>query len=136
MGRKFILAGTLLAVSWSMSPAFAESKVANRAFQEIKVEAGQTLFDIQCRRCHSDDKSDPSYGPELIGIIGRPAGDEEGYEYSDALQNSGIVWTKAALRAWMEDNDGFMPGTKMRHVGIEDMTVQDFILAYLETLTE
>jgi len=35
----------------------------------------------------------------------------------------------------MEDNDGFMPGTKMRHVGIEDRTVQDFILAYLKSIT-
>jgi len=28
-----------------------------------------------------------------------------------------------------------MPGTKMRHVGIPDPTVQDFILAYLESIT-
>lgn len=50
------------------------------------------------------------------------------------MANSGIVWTPAALRAWMEDNTGFMPGTRMRHVGITDPTVQDFILSYLETL--
>ena len=134
MGRSFLMAGLFFAASFSM--AQAESNVAKRAYQEIKIEAGQTLFDIQCRRCHADDASDPSYGPELVGIVGRPAGSEEGYEYSDALKNSGIVWTKGALRAWMEDNDGFMPGAKMRHVGIEDPTVQDFILAYLESLTE
>lgn len=134
MGRAFLMAGLLLATSMPM--AHAESNVAKRAYQEIKIEAGQTLYDIQCRRCHADDASDPSYGPELVGIVGRAAGSEEGYEYSDALKNSGIVWTRGALRAWMEDNDGFMPGTKMRHVGIEDPTVQDFILSYLESLTE
>ena len=134
MGRSFPMAGLLFAASLSM--AQAESNVAKRAYQDIKIEAGQTLFDIQCRRCHADDASDPSYGPELIGIVGRPAGGEAGYEYSEALKNSGIVWTKGALRAWMEDNDGFMPGTKMRHVGIEDPTVQDFILSYLESLTK
>lgn len=57
------------------------------------------------------------------------------YDYSVALAASGIVWTPAALRAWMEDNDGFMPGTRMRHVGITDRTVQDFILAYLAHIT-
>ena len=35
----------------------------------------------------------------------------------------------------MEDNAGFMPGTKMRHVGIADTTVQDFILAYLASIS-
>ena len=67
-------------------------------------------------------------------MIGRGAGTYPDYDYSIAMEASGIVWTKAALRAWMEDNDGFMPGTKMRHVGIADRTVQDFILAYLESI--
>jgi cytochrome c len=57
------------------------------------------------------------------------------YDYSTALAASGIVWTPAALRAWMEDNSGFMPGTKMRHVGITDPVVQDFILSYLQSIT-
>ena len=69
-----------------------------------------------------------------MGIIGRTAGTYPDYPYSEALAGSGIVWTPAALRAWMEDNTGFMPGTKMRHVGITDETVQDFILVYLQTL--
>ena len=73
-------------------------------------------------------------GPPLIGVVGRPAGTYPDYPYSEALAKSGIVWTPAALRAWMEDNTGFMPGTKMRHVGITDPVVQDFILVYLGTL--
>ena len=71
-----------------------------------------------------------------MGIVGREAGSVAGYEYSEALAQSGIVWTPAALRAWMEDNKGLMPGTKMRHVGISDRTVQDFILAYLGSISE
>jgi cytochrome c len=117
-----------LALMLTAAPLLADT------FEEVKVAAGETLFDAECRRCHAVDASDPSYGPLLTGIVGRPAGTYEGYDYSEALAGSGIVWTPAALRAWMEDNDGFMPGTKMRHVGIEDPTVQEFILAYLETL--
>lgn len=108
--------------------------IAGSAYEEVKVEAGRTLFDAECHRCHADNASDPSYGPPLVGIIGRAAGTVEGYAYSEALAGAPIVWTPAALRAWMEDNDGFMPGTKMRHVGITDRTVQDFILSYLATL--
>jgi cytochrome c len=50
------------------------------------------------------------------------------------MKGSSIVWTEDALRAWMANNDGFMPGTRMRHVGVTDQTEQDFILAYLRTL--
>jgi cytochrome c len=104
-------------------------------FEEIKVDAGARLFDAECRRCHATDASDPSYGPPLEHVVGRGAGTYPDYQYSAALAGSGIVWTQAALRAWMEDNDRFMPGTKMRHVGIEDRTVQDFILAYLTSIS-
>ena len=119
-----------IAAQFSAAPAFAESPV----FEQVKVEAGGKLFDAECRRCHATDAQHESYGPPLENVIGRAAGSYEGYDYSIALEASGIVWTPAALRAWMEDNDGFMPGTKMRHVGIEDATVQDFILAYLASL--
>lgn len=71
----------------------------------------------------------------MENILYRGAGTYPDYDYSIALAASGIVWTPAALRAWMEDNKGFMPGTKMRHVGIEDRTVQDFILAYLTAIS-
>ena len=110
-------------------PALADT------FEEVKVSAGETLFDAECRRCHAVDAEDPSYGPPLDNILYRAAGSYEDYDYSIALEASGIVWTPAALRAWMEDNDGFMPGTKMRHVGIADRTVQDFILAYLGSIS-
>lgn len=120
----------LAVLATGITPAIAET-----TFDQIKVEAGEKLYDAECRRCHAPDSEHASYGPPLNNVIGRGAGTVEGYDYSIALEASGIVWTPAALRAWMADNDGFMPGTKMRHVGIEDRTVQDFILAYLDSIT-
>ncbi|MGH1454523.1 MAG: c-type cytochrome [Paracoccaceae bacterium] len=125
------LRAALLAATLPATAAWAESPV----FEQVKVDAGATLFDAECRRCHATDAKHESYGPPLENVIGRAAGSYPDYDYSIALEASGIVWTKAALRAWMEDNSGFMPGTKMRHVGIADTTVQDFILAYLESIT-
>ncbi len=119
----------LIAITLAASPAFADT------FETVKVEAGEKLFDAECHRCHAPNSDDPSYGPSLENVLYRAAGSVEDYDYSIALAASGIVWTPAALRAWMEDNDGFMPGTKMRHVGIEDRTVQDFILAYLASIS-
>lgn len=113
----------------------ATPALADASFEKFKISAGQELFDAECHRCHSPDADRQSYGPPLENVIGRTAGTSPGYGYSDALAKSGIVWTPAALRAWMEDNTGFMPGTKMRHVGIVDRTVQDFILAYLTSIS-
>jgi cytochrome c len=121
----------IAAASLTALPAFA----SDTTFEQVKIQAGQSLFEAECRRCHAVEPTDASYGPPLENIVGRGAGTYEDYNYSIALGASGIVWTPAALRAWMEDNDGFMPGTKMRHVGIEDRTVQDFILAYLVSIT-
>ena len=120
---------TLTAFALTAMPALADT------FEQVKVDAGKALFETECRRCHATDATDPSYGPPLENVLYRAAGSVADYDYSIALEASGIVWTPAALRAWMEDNDGFMPGTKMRHVGIEDRTVQDFILAYLTSVS-
>lgn len=112
-------------------PALAESS----AVATIRLEAGKKFFDAECRRCHAVDATDKSYGPPLEGVIGRRAGSFEGYAYSEALKGAGIVWTEAALKAWMEDNQGLIPGTKMRHVGITDPVEQDFILTWLRNAT-
>lgn len=126
------LAAAALLPGLAALPAAAESE---KTFSQVKVAAGETLYNAECRRCHAPDADKTSYGPPLENVVGRAAGSYPEYDYSIALEASGIVWTPAALRAWMEDNDGFMPGTKMRHVGIEDRTVQDFILSYLVSIT-
>jgi len=101
----------------------------------LATAAGEILFRDKCRICHAPDADTASYGPTLTGVVGRPAGAYPGYAYSQALQNVGFVWTPEALRAWMANNDGFMPGTKMRHVGVTDSAEQDFILAYLQSIS-
>ncbi|MBV7409222.1 cytochrome c family protein [Maritimibacter sp. DP1N21-5] len=127
MFRSFILALSI-ATGALASPALAGE------YDTIKAEAGQALFDKECHRCHSVDADRASYGPLLTGVVGREAGTFPDYPYSEALTQAHFVWTPGALKAWMEDNDALLPGTKMRHVGIDDPTVQDFIVTYLETL--
>lgn len=126
------LAVALTVLSLTAMPVAAED---DGSFGHIKIEAGKALFEAECRRCHATESNDASYGPLLEGVVGRKAGTFEDYPYSEALKSAGFVWTPGALRAWMEDNDGLVPGTKMRHVGIEDPTVQDFILAYLQSVS-
>lgn len=126
---RFVLGAALAAVSLGGASA------SETSFEKAKIVAGEMLYKAECRRCHAPDVDHASYGPRLENVIGRVAGSVPDYDYSETLKRSGLVWTEAALRAWMEDNSGFLPGTKMRHVGIADPTVQDFILAYLHSIS-
>ncbi len=116
-----------------LSSASAEMTPAG---QEALVKAGETMYQHRCRVCHSNDMKHPSYGPPLKNILGRKAGSVTGFNYSDALKNSGIVWNEEKLREWIKDNKSVMPGTRMRHVGITDKTEQDFILTFLKHISK
>ena len=126
MKESFILAAVLAVALGSGAQADPTER--------IKIDAGRQFFDANCHRCHSVDADKASYGPLLEGVVGRRAGSFPGYPYSKALAAAGFVWTKGAIRAWIEANDQLVPGTKMRHVGITDPTVQDFIVEYLASL--
>jgi cytochrome c len=104
-------------------------------FEPIKQRAGAEAFAAACAGCHAPGAPADIAGPPLEDVAGRVAGAWVGYAYSDALAQGGFVWTDTALRAWMEDNTAFMPGTKMRHEGIIDPVVQDLILSHLHAIS-
>ena len=94
----------------------------------------------KCAGCHKiEEGKKGGMGPNLWGIYGSPAGQVEGYRYSIWLKESGIVWNRESLQAWLSNRkireeyfgkDVFK--TKMMWTGIkkeEDMTT---ILDYLE----
>lgn len=109
------------------------SSVATESNEAMMVAAGQELFQ-KCKACHSLDSSKNAFGPSLTGIHGRKAASVPRYAYSDALKNSGITWNEANLRKWIAGNDIYVPGTRMRHVGISDKAEQDYLLSFLKSL--
>ncbi|MGD9785878.1 MAG: c-type cytochrome [Hyphomicrobiaceae bacterium] len=128
------LAAGVAALTMALAPATAVRAEMSETGKLATAKAGQIMFEHRCRSCHADDPEKKSYGPSLVGVVGRKAAAVDGFAYSDALKASGIVWTEAALKAWMADNTSIMPGTRMRHVGITDPAEQDFIVAYLKSL--
>ena len=101
-----------------------------------QIVAGKAFFAEKCQTCHNPEADRKTYGAPLAGVVGRTAGTIKDYPYSEALKNSGIKWTEASLKAWMADNDGMLPGTRMRHVGVTGAAEQDMIIAYLRSLGE
>jgi cytochrome c len=79
--------------------------------------AGENEFK-KCKACHmiqspsgEDIVKGGKTGPNLFGVVGRAAGTEEGFKYSDALielKDSGEVWTEADLAAYITDPNAFV----------------------------
>ena len=99
-------------------------------------ETGAKLFKRLCSGCHNIGPSvRSSFGPELNGIIDRPAGSAQDYQYSTAMKSSGIVWTRDKLTQYLQDPKGVVPGTRMIFWGLSDEEKIDNLLAYLQTFT-
>ena len=108
--------------------------IAAPALAAGDAEAGGKLFTKTCGGCHSiGEGARGGFGPELNGIIGRPAGTTQDYQYSDAMKNSGVVWTREKLAAYIEDPKSVVSGTRMIFWGISDQEKIENILAYLAT---
>lgn len=99
------------------------------------VAAGRHVFN-NCIACHSIEPGKRGFGPSLHGVIGRPAASLPDFAYSQALKTSKIVWTVPNLRKWIGNNDKMVPGTRMRHVAITDRAEQDYLIAFLRSLSQ
>jgi cytochrome c len=99
-------------------------------------QAGAKIFPRLCGGCHQvGESARPGFGPQLNGIIGRPAGTSENYVYSDAMKNSGVTWDRETLTAYLKDPKGVVPGTRMIFWGLSDEEKLDNLLAYLQTFS-
>ncbi len=99
------------------------------------VEAGKRVAKKTCTVCHSFDKGGKVvYGPNLFGIYGKKAASVEGYKYSDALKNSGLVWNDKNLAAFASNPEQFVKGTTARFPGLKSTKDAADILAYIKTL--
>jgi cytochrome c len=77
------------------------------------LSAGEAAF-RKCQPCHDvGEAAKNKLGPELNGLEGKKAGTVEGYAYSDGNKNSGLVWSEASFKEYLENPQEKIPGTKM-----------------------
>ena len=88
----------------------------------------------QCKACHAVEPGKNGIGPTLAGIWGDRAGAVPGFEFSDAMKNSGLVWNQANLDRYLTDPRGVVPGTKMAFGGVKDAAQRQAIINYMKTL--
>ena len=100
-----ILAATVLLVS--VSPAFADGDAAK----------GESEFK-KCKACHSIVAADGTEivkggktGPNLFGVVGRPAASVADFKYGDGLAAAGaagLVWDEELIAEYVKDPTAFI----------------------------
>lgn len=95
--------------------------------------AGEAIYK-RCGGCHSIDRN--RVGPMHLGLFGRKAGSVEGFHYSKAMRDSGIVWNEGTLDKFLENPRAMVPGTKMTYAGVKDPQERADLIAYLKEATK
>jgi cytochrome c len=126
--------------SWTAAAiaALAVSLAGPASAQEGDAAAarGQRLFNQQCRTCHSLEKGGSTIsGPTLYGLFGSKAGTAAGYEFSETMIHSGIIWDDATVADYLRDPKAKVPGTKMAYGGIRQASQLADVVAYLKQAT-
>lgn len=102
------------------------------------LQRGELIFHSRCGMCHTVAADSPynTMGPNLHGLFGRKAGSLSSYEFSTALQKSGIIWRDQTLDAYLQNPHKEVPGVKMPFLGISDKTVRADVIDYLRKATK
>jgi cytochrome c len=95
------------------------------------------LLGLACAACHKFRADEGTLiGPNLHGVFGRQAASVEGFAYSAALRESGLVWTPRSLEAWLANPAGFVEGTTMAFSGYRSAEDRRDLIAYLLRVTQ
>jgi cytochrome c len=116
-------AAVLAAAGLVGTVALAESATPSTAH-------GAELYE-RCAACHSLERD--RTGPRHCGLFGRRAGSVAGFEYSDAMRESGIVWDESTLDRFLAAPTRTVPGTSMGYAGIDDARERRDLIAYLKS---
>lgn len=118
----------------SATPSAKASTSAMQSAGTMAAAASPPTAFNQCAACHSTAPGKTIIGPSLAGVYGATAGQVPGFQFSDAMKNSGLVLNASGLDKFLADPKATVPGTIMALNGIKDASQRKAIIDYLKTL--
>mmetsp|Transcript_54014 Transcript_54014/g.115927 ORF Transcript_54014/g.115927 Transcript_54014/m.115927 type:complete len:116 (+) Transcript_54014:118-465(+) len=101
------------------------------------VKKGAKIFKAKCAQCHSIEKGGPTkQGPNLYAIFGKQSGSAEGFPYSAANKESGIIWSDKHMFQYLINPKTYIPGTKMVFAGIKKDQERADLIAFMASNTD
>ena len=96
---------------------------------------GKRVFS-SCASCHTVNKGGGStIGPNLWGVFDSQAASKTDFTYSDALKNSGVVWTEESLDKYLTNPGEYLPGGTMAFPGVPADDDRKALLAFLSKVS-
>jgi cytochrome c len=116
--------------SWQIAMALLIGSTGLASAQDVA--AGEKSF-RKCLPCHAiGPNAQNKVGPKQNGLDGRKSGTVEGFAYTDANKNSGIVWNESTFKEYIADPRAKIPGTKMIFPGIKNAQEATDLWAYMK----
>jgi cytochrome c len=106
---------------------------ATRPAAAVDIKNGAAVY-ARCVACHAlaYDRT----GPRHCGLLGRRAGTVSGFQYSEAMKGSGIVWTPKTLDVFLSNPFKTVPGTSMGYAGVSDPSERRDLIAYIQAASK
>jgi cytochrome c len=108
---------------------FAGLALASTPTFAADTQSGQTIYQQRCASCHGTPSPSSTLAPSLAGIVGRKAASTK-FNYSPALEASGLTWNRANLDRFLAAPMRMVPGTRML-ISVPDRAQRSALLDYL-----
>jgi cytochrome c len=127
MDNRVSMLGIFLGLSFCVASHAAD--VENADFK-----AGERAFRMHCRSCHAvgDKAVSRDNGPALNGVTGQQAGKAKDFEFSEAMQKSGLIWTEENFVAYLLDPQGVLAGSSKKVPIVKDEKKLKAVYRYLQ----